>query len=191
MNRFIILLASAAGLMLCSCSQPAPPPKKTQAPIYVGKVEQVYPLHNYALLSVQGRPLQAGTILISQSDGTDGEVRVANLVVSDERLGRRRLPADIRSGAVRPGDKVFLYRNLTRPDNKAQTATPEGEDTPPQTADDTPAANDAPTGLPSLSDRPVTPSPDATQKQAEDEQRARDEQERILKQLEDIPDRIE
>ncbi len=191
MNRFFILLTSAAGLLLGSCSQPAPPPEKTQTPIYVGKVERVYPTHNYALLYVQGRPLQAGTVLISQSDGTDGEVRVANLVVSDERLGRRRLPADIRSGAVRPGDRVFLYRNLASPDNKAETTSPEEGDTPSQTTDVTPTENDSPADLPSLSDRPEEQPTNAAQKRAEDEQRALEEQERILKQLEGIPDRIE
>lgn len=43
--------------------------------------------------------------------------RVANLIVTEERMGRARIPADIRSGAVEAGDLVFLYRNLAVPES--------------------------------------------------------------------------
>ena len=51
-----------------------------------------------------------------QSPGREEKCRVANLIVTEERMGRARIPADIRSGTVEAGDLVFLYRNLAVPE---------------------------------------------------------------------------
>lgn len=88
--------------------------------MYVGKVEQVYRSHNYVLIALAGKIYEPGTVLISQSPGLEENRRVANLVVTEERLGRARIPADIRSGAVEAGDLVFLYRNLAAPESSGK-----------------------------------------------------------------------
>lgn len=47
--------------------------------------------------------MNRGTVLISQSPGREEKCRVANLIVTEERMGRARFLADIRSGAVEAG----------------------------------------------------------------------------------------
>ena len=74
--------------------------------VYVGKVEQVYPNHHYVLIALAGNVYEPGTVLISQSPGREEKCRVANLIVTEERMGRARIPADIRSGAVQTGGEV-------------------------------------------------------------------------------------
>ena len=102
MKRILSLPALAAFVLLgASCSQQVRPVKKTaRPPVYVGKVEQVYPSHNYVLIALAGNIYEPGTVLISQSPGREENRRVANLIVTEERMGRARIPADIRSGAV-------------------------------------------------------------------------------------------
>ena len=110
MRRIVSLPVLAAFVVLgASCSQQVQQPVKKAAPppVYVGKVEQVYPNHHYVLIALAGNVYEPGTVLISQSPGREEKCRVANLIVTEERMGRARIPADIRSGAVEAGDLVF------------------------------------------------------------------------------------
>ena len=120
MRRIVSLPVLAAFVVLgASCSQQVQQPvkKAVPPPVYVGKVEQVYPNHHYVLIALAGNVYEPGTVLISQSPGREEKCRVANLIVTEERMGRARIPADIRSGAVEAGDLVFLYRNLAVPES--------------------------------------------------------------------------
>lgn len=106
MRRIVSLPVLAAFVVLgASCSQQVQQPVKKAAPppVYVGKVEQVYPNHHYVLIALAGNVYEPGTVLISQSPGREEKCRVANLIVTEERMGRARIPADIRSGAVEAG----------------------------------------------------------------------------------------
>lgn len=61
--------------------------KAGRSPVYVGKVERVYPRHNYVLIALAGTVYEPGTVLISQSAGSGENRRVANLIVTEERMG--------------------------------------------------------------------------------------------------------
>ena len=138
MKRILSLPALAAFVLLgASCSQQVRPVKKTaRPPVYVGKVEQVYPSHNYVLIALAGNIYEPGTVLISQSPGREENRRVANLIVTEERMGRARIPADIRSGAVEAGDLVFLYRNLAAPESSGKKDNPDPDNPEPKTDED-------------------------------------------------------
>lgn len=86
------------------------------APQYLGTVHQVYPAQKFALLRIIGPIPTPGTTLISHpADGST--VRMGNLVVAEDAAPRSNiLAADIRSGTVASGDRVFLYRNISPPD---------------------------------------------------------------------------
>ncbi len=128
---------AAFALLGASCSQQVRPVKKTaRPPVYVGKVEQVYPSHNYVLIALAGNVYEPGTVLISQSPGREENRRVANLIVTEERMGRARIPADIRSGAVEAGDLVFLYRNLAAPESSGKKDNPDPDNPEPGTDED-------------------------------------------------------
>lgn len=119
MNKILSVSALLGGMLLAaSCSQQVQPVKKAgRSPVYVGKVERVYPRHNYVLIALAGTVYEPGTVLISQSAGSGENRRVANLIVTEERMGRTRIPADIRSGTAEKGDLVFLYQNLAAPES--------------------------------------------------------------------------
>lgn len=108
---------------LASCSQEKPV-VRFEAPAFIGVVDNVYAKQNYVLVRLAGSPPQEGTVLISQSPQGAEQPRMANLVVTAERLGNLRVPADIRSGLVVKGDLVFLYKNLEAP------SAPEQKDEP-------------------------------------------------------------
>ena len=138
MKRILSLPALAAfALLSASCSQQVRSVKKNvRPPVYVGKVEQVYPSHNYVLIALAGNVYEPGTVLISQSPGREENRRVANLIVTEERMGRARIPADIRSGAVEAGDLVFLYRNLAAPESSGKKDNPDPDNPEPKTDED-------------------------------------------------------
>lgn len=96
--------------------------KKELPPLYLGTVHQVYPAQKFALLRIIGPMPRAGVTLISHpADGTT--TRMGNLVVSpDSTPNRGIVVADIRSGAVESGDRVFLYRNISRQEEKIEQA---------------------------------------------------------------------
>lgn len=131
MNKILPMSALLGCVLLAaSCSQQVQPVKKAgRSPVYVGKVERVYPRHNYVLIALAGTVYEPGTVLISQSAGSGENRRVANLIVTEERMGRTRIPADIRSGTAEAGDLVFLYQNLAAPESSGKTGE-EPTDTP-------------------------------------------------------------
>ncbi len=90
--------------------------KKTLPPLHLGAVHQVYPAQKFAVLRIIGPIPSPGTTLISHpADGSTS--RIGNLMVSENSSPRNgMLIADIRSGSVVSGDRVFLYRNIAPPD---------------------------------------------------------------------------
>lgn len=104
--------------LLSSCSQQTPPPvkKTTPRPQCIGTVDRVFPQYKYVLIHVVQGSYPAGTVLISQAPDNQNNTRTANLIVTPERCGKLRIPADIRSGSVMEGDLVYIYRNLAEPD---------------------------------------------------------------------------
>ncbi len=122
-----VIISSVLAAVLCSgCvswfSQKAgdgetpPEEKKVLPPLHLGAVHQVYPAQKFALLRIIGPIPAPGTTLISHpADGST--TRIGNLMVSENSSSRRgMLVADIRSGSVVSGDRVFLYRNIAVPD---------------------------------------------------------------------------
>lgn len=193
MKRIVSLPVLAALVLLgASCSQQVQQPVKKTAPppVYVGKVEQVYPNHHYVLIALAGNVYEPGTVLISQSPGREEKCRVANLIVTEERMGRARIPADIRSGAVEAGDLVFLYRNLAVPESSGKMdeqkpVSPEPDEdskvvAPPIVPDGGRTADGL---MPLPGDQPV---PDSA-----DQERISREREKILRELESVPDKLE
>lgn len=91
--------------------------QKMAPPLHLGAVHQVYPEQGFALLRIIGPVPKGGTVLISHPmDGTNS--RIGNLIVSSEFATRNNIiAADIRSGTVMKGDRVFQYRNLSSAQN--------------------------------------------------------------------------
>lgn len=92
--------------------KPAAADKKLLPPVHLGAVHQVYPEQGFALLRIIGPMPKGGTVLISHpADGSND--RIGNLIVSTDYTPRGNIiTADIRSGAVMRGDRVFLYRSI-------------------------------------------------------------------------------
>lgn len=105
-------------------------------PLHLGAVHQVYPEQGFALLRMIGPVPAPGTTLISHpADGSND--RVGNLSVSNASGSRNGIiAADIRSGTVIKGDRIFLYRDIAAPEAQDQEddVTP---DAPNATEDDT------------------------------------------------------
>ena len=195
MRRIVSLPVLAAFVVLgASCSQQVQQPVKKAAPppVYVGKVEQVYPNHHYVLIALAGNVYEPGTVLISQSPGREEKCRVANLIVTEERMGRARIPADIRSGAVEAGDLVFLYRNLAVPESSGKMEEQKPVCPEPETDEDNkgvapPVAPDGGRMADGLMPLPGEQSVPASA----DQERISREREKILRELESVPDRLE
>ena len=194
MRRIVSLPVLAAFVVLgASCSQQVQQPvKSSPSPVYVGKVEQVYPNHHYVLIALAGNVYEPGTVLISQSPGREEKCRVANLIVTEERMGRARIPADIRSGAVEAGDLVFLYRNLAVPESSGKMEEQKPVCPEPETDEDNkgvapPVAPDGGRMADGLMPLPGEQSVPASA----DQERISREREKILRELESVPDRLE
>ena len=82
--------------------------------MYLGAVHMVDPVQRFALLRIIGPVPRAGATLISHpADGSTS--RIGNLVVSEDQSQRRGIVvADIRSGSVERGDRIFMYRNISQ-----------------------------------------------------------------------------
>lgn len=93
---------------------------KTPPPLHLGAVHQVYPEQQFALLRIIGPMPGPGTTLITHPpDGSTS--RIGNLIISTGQPSRNNIiAADIRSGTVVKGDRVFRYRNISEPDSKEQ-----------------------------------------------------------------------
>lgn len=104
-------------------------------PLHLGAVHQVYPEQGFALLRMLGPVPPAGTTLITHpADGSND--RVGNLCVSAAGGTRNNMiAADIRSGTVVQGDRVFLYRDIAAPEAQEQEVTEDVTEEP--TTDDT------------------------------------------------------
>lgn len=127
MNRLssiTVLLGCVLLAVSCSQQQVQPVKKPVKSPVYVGRVDRVYPRHNYVLIALAGTVYEPGTVLISQSGNSSEDRRVANLIVTEERMGRTRIPADIRSGTAEPGDLIFLYQDLAAPEPSKEITPP-------------------------------------------------------------------
>lgn len=124
------------GALSCCQQQVQPgseePAAQPPAPQYLGTVHQVYPSQNFALLRIIGPiPAPGTTIITHPADGSTQ--RMGNLVVAEDTPARSgMLVADIRSGAVLSGDRVFLYRDIALPDPNAVRKTPEQENAAPE-----------------------------------------------------------
>lgn len=114
-------------------------------PLHLGAVHQVYPEQGFALLRMLGPVPPAGTTLITHpADGSND--RVGNLCVSAAGGSRNNMiAADIRSGTVVQGDRVFLYRDIAAPEPQEQDVTEDvkedtaTDDTIPEQESETPA----------------------------------------------------
>ncbi len=189
---FLVLFCSGGVVIwgACSRNQKAPRLAVKTIPMRIGTVTQVYPEHKYVLISLSGKVYPPGTVLISQSS-TDGELqRVANLCVSEERLDRRFIPADIRSGSVQVGDLVYLYRGISAPEVTAgvnNETQEENNDEPSFVVDPVDSQVSDVTTADGL--LPLEEEVDA-EKQAEIDKKRAEEREKILKQLEDVPGKL-
>ncbi len=165
--------------------------KKTLPPLHLGAVHQVYPAQKFALLRIIGPIPAPGTTLISHpADGST--VRIGNLMVSENSAPRGgMLVADIRSGSVAGGDRVFLYRNIAPPDEtdlekaraqKNQAATQGEQPKPPplrlrntgttpvqagNTPQPSPGEDDPVVETPPLPEEPIPPTEPAAVKPSE------------------------
>lgn len=188
----LVVLCSGAVVLWAGCSQhqKAPLIEIKTIPMRIGTVSQVYPEHKYVLISLSGKVYPPGTVLISQSS-TDGELhRVANLCVSEERLDRRFIPADIRSGSVQVGDLVYLYRGISAPTVAASTdneTQEENNEEPSFVVDPVDSLVSDVTTADGL--LPLDEEVDATH-QAEIDKKRAEAREKILKQLEDVPGKL-
>ncbi len=101
-----------------------------EPPLHLGAVHQVYPEQGFALLRIIGPIPKAGTTLITHpADGSNS--RIGNLAVSSQQPSRDGIiAADIRSGTIVKGDRVFQYRDVSKHPGKEQTVTdaPTSED---------------------------------------------------------------
>lgn len=95
---------------------------KEPPPLHLGAVHQVYPDQHFALLRIIGPMPTAGTTLITHPpDGSNA--RIGNLVISAGQPARNNIiAADIRSGTVVQGDRVFQYRDVSLHPGKEQVA---------------------------------------------------------------------
>ena len=107
-------------------------------------------------------------------------------------MALERIPADIRSGAVEAGDLVFLYRNLAVPESTGKMDEQKPVSPEPETDEDSKvvAPPIAPDGgrtadglMPLPGEQPVPASAD--------QERISREREKILRELESVPDRLE
>ena len=104
---------------------------RTPPPLHLGAVHQVFPEKHFALLRIIGPMPAEGTVLITHPpDGATD--RIGNLRVSSGQNSRSNIiAADIRSGTVIKGDRVFLYRTVAIEDEEEEKPrTEEGAEQP-------------------------------------------------------------
>lgn len=107
-------------------------------PLHLGAVYQVYPESHFAMIRLIGpRPAEGATLITHPADGSAD--RVGNLCVASGQHSREGLiAADIRSGTVIKGDRVFLYQRITPLESREQDMEEQaaaGETTAPSAAD--------------------------------------------------------
>lgn len=127
----MIAAFAAAACLFAACQQQKSPEQEKKPvaeeapPLYLGAVHQVYPEQGFALLRIIGPMPKAGSTLITHP--ADGSVsRIGNLEISTGQPARNGIiAADIRSGTVVKGDRVFQYRDIAQHPGKEQEAAPE------------------------------------------------------------------
>lgn len=132
-------------------------------PLHLGSVYQVYPENHFAMIRLIGpRPAEGATLITHPADGSAD--RVGNLCVASGQHAREGLiAADIRSGTVIKGDRVFLYQRITPLESREQDTDEQAA------ADETPApsAGDIPAPQPNaaagddtvIEEQPAAPAP--------------------------------
>ncbi|MGN0836169.1 MAG: hypothetical protein ACI4OS_01900, partial [Akkermansia sp.] len=163
---FLFSALSAVCLSACSWQQQAAPAAAQKEaeenkatlppPLHLGAVHQVYPEQGFCLLRMLGPIPVPGTTLISHpADGSND--RAGNLCVSNSQGSRNgMIAADIRSGIVLRGDRVFLYRDIAAPQ------TQEEEEQSPAEEDDTVRDDDPLLNTPITEEPPpAAPAPSA------------------------------
>lgn len=138
-------------MLLVACSTTQKVEKTEPPPLYIGTVDRVFTAQNYVLVRLIGPIPQPGMTLITHAP-EGPEVRTANLIVTSERVGNIRIPADIRSGSVLTGDYAFAYRKIgSAPQaTEGEANTPDSATTPEKPAAIDPSAP-ANTAAPSIS----------------------------------------
>ncbi len=171
-----ILLTTLAALLLPGCSVFQQTKRVTEAerkeemhrtppPLHLGAVHQVFPEKHFALLRIIGPMPAEGAVLITHPpDGATD--RIGNLRVSSGQNSRSNIiAADIRSGTVIKGDRVFQYRSVAVQDEEEeQTQAEEGADQP--ATEESPADNKTRTApeipAPELPEPAALPHPEHT-----------------------------
>ncbi len=164
MNRFApaaLLLCLALLPTACIQQQRKAADKQEEAkprvlpPLHLGAVHQVYPEQGFALLRIIGPMPGPGVTLITHPANGSNE-RIGNLSISSQQPSRDGIiAADIRSGTVVKGDRVFRYRNVAAGDDSGDII-----------------AAERPTGLsseqtePDLDAEPIIPPPAAEESEA-------------------------
>ncbi|MGN0865364.1 MAG: hypothetical protein ACI4P8_04390 [Akkermansia sp.] len=197
---FLLSALSAACLSACIRQQQATPATAQSdagadkavlpPPLHLGAVHQVYPEQGFCLLRMLGPIPVPGTTLISHpADGSND--RAGNLCVSHSQGSRNgMIAADIRSGIVLRGDRVFLYRDIAAPETPGtEEATSPAEEDDTVRDDDpllnTPITDEAAPAAPAPSEE--SPSVDTTVLPAEVQP---DVPDAPSGKLDDIPDDI-
>ncbi len=105
-------------------TEEAPKPR-VLPPLHLGAVHQVYPEQGFALLRIIGPMPGPGVTLITHPANGSTE-RIGNLCISSQQPTRDGIiAADIRSGTVVKGDRVFRYRNIAAADNSGDVIAAE------------------------------------------------------------------
>lgn len=122
---------------------------KTPPPLHLGAVHQVYPEQNFALLRIIGpMPGPGDTLITHPADGSNS--RIGNLVISTGQPTRNNIiAADIRSGTVVKGDRVFRYRNISVHDASEAEQAPADD-----VAEEVPPIADAAMAMPEEAEPP-------------------------------------
>ena len=168
-------------------------------PLHLGAVHQVIPERNFALLRIIGPMPKEGTVLISHP--ADGAVdRVGNLIVSGGQHRRGNIiVADIRSGTVIKGDRVFLYRSIAAGNEEEELPEEEtdtqidtgGEETLPD-FNSTSAVSDAGSSPFNIPSAPVVREPGTEQTSIPEEPPTQSEAPSdIPEKLLDVPDTLD
>lgn len=169
--------------------------RKTPPPLHLGAVHQVFPEKHFALLRIIGPMPQEGAVLITHPpDGATD--RMGNLRVSSAQNSRSNIiAADIRSGTVIKGDRVFMYRTIAPVEEDEDEQPPAEEETPPA---DTPLP-EAP--QPELPEPAALPHPDIPDPEPEQDTAPKSVETTVLpeqsnpnapdiKLIQDVPDTI-
>ena len=138
-TRFSMAALLLGSMLLPSCSLFKQEHRETEAerqanlqkappPLHLGAVHQVFPEKHFALLRIIGPVPAEGTVLITHPpDGATD--RIGNLCVSSAQNAHSNIiAADIRSGTVIKGDRVYLYRSVAvQPEARDDEGNPTGE----------------------------------------------------------------